>query len=192
MNMKIRYPLKSHVAHNIFIYIITIVFIPFIVFLSFSFKNKPKAKEKFSIFVEAEVDKKKLKSHLEELLPEDLVINVYTVTRDERSFSSLYSAYSSNSDLIIVTESFAKTFELTPYVRLEETIYHSENNLSLYEREYGLPIKNNNIDYYSDYITYGDDNYYLFMRETSVHTLDIIDKGQTNQIHRVLEDIYHV
>ena len=122
----------------------------------------------------------------------DLKISIHSAKRNERNFGSIYDAESSVSDLIIITESFAKTFELTPFVRLEETSYHSQDNLCLYEREYGLPIKNSGVSYYSDYITYLDEDYYLFIKDKSVHSLGIKEEGKTSQNQRVLEDIFHV
>lgn len=190
--MKISYPLKSHLNKFFYLYIGAIILVPLMTFLTLNLKNKPKNYETYAVFVEADVDSQKLKKHLQELLPEDLKISVHSAKQGERSFASIYDAESSVSDLIIVTESLAKTFEKTPFVRLEETSYHNENNLSLYDREYGLPVKNNNVSYYSDYITYSDENYYLFIRESSVHSLGITVDGKTNQNQRVLEDIYHV
>ena len=77
-------------------------------------------------------------------------------------------------------------------MRLEETSYHSQDNLCLFEREYGLPIKNSSVSYYSDYITYLDEDYYLFIKDKSVHSLGIKEEGKTSQNQRVLEDIFHV
>lgn len=190
--MKISYSLKSHLNKFFYLYIGAVILVPLMTFLTLNFKNKPKSYETYAVFIEADVNSQKLKQHLQELLPEDLKITVHSAKQGERSFASIYDAESSVSDLIIVTESLAKTFEKTPFVRLEETTYHSDNNLSLYDREYGLPIKNNNLCYYKDYITYSDENYYLFIRENSVHSLGIKADGKTTQNQRVLEDIYHV
>ena len=190
--MKLSYSLKSHLNKFFYLYIGAFILIPLVTFLTLNFKNKPKSYETYAVFVEADVDSQGLKKHLQELLPEDLKITVHSAKQGERSFASIYDAESSVSDLIIVTESLAKTFEQTPFVRLEETSYHNENNLRLYDREYGLPIKNNESNYYSNYITYGEENYYLFIRENSVHSLGIKNDGKTNQNQRVLEDIYHV
>lgn len=190
--MKIKYPFKSHLFKHLYLYIAAAFLVPLTTFLVLNLKNKPKDYQTYAVFIEADVDSQKLKNHLQELLPEDLKISIHSAKRNERNFGSIYDAESSVSDLIIITESFAKTFELTPFVRLEETSYHSQDNLCLYEREYGLPIKNSSVSCYSDYITYLDENYYLFIKDKSVHSLGIKEEGKTNQNQRVLEDIFHV
>ena len=185
INMKTRFSLKNHLSHSFLLYIVSFLVVLLICSYAIQIKTRPKDHEKFSFFSEATlVDGSKFNNQLSKVLPEDLVIDLYDMDRNDRTFKSYLSAHGLNSDICLLSETTIAEFKTIPFLDLKETVWDSVDNYILSDLSVGIPANKEKL---ADIFNFNEENYYLCVIKSSVHLKGLKKGGQTDQVNRVLE-----
>lgn len=183
--MKIRFSFKNHLSHSFFFYLIALVAVPLVCSYSIQIKTRPKDYERFSFFSEATlINENSLNNQLLEVLPEDLLIELYDMDRSDRTFKTYLSSYGLNSDICLLSETTLAEFETIPFLDLKETVWESEDNYVISNLSVGVLINKETL---SSLFNFKNEKYYLCVIKTSVHLKGLKQDGQTDQVNRVLE-----
>ncbi len=183
--MKTKFNFKAHVLNKLLTYVFLLIVIPILSCYLVDTKTAPKKHEKFSLFVAAELKEKfTLKEELEELFPEDLLVKVESYTPNESMFNTFVDTYGATSDVLIFPKSYLEDIEYFPYKKFNVgDKYYSDSNFIKFDFHFGLLISDSNL---KDYINFLDEDYYLMIGPNSVHTLNIFEEGNTDQIDRFI------
>lgn len=185
INMKTRFSLKNHLSHSFLLYIVSFLVVLLICSYAIQIKTRPKDYEKFSFFSEATlVDDSKFNNQLSKVLPEDLVIDLYDMDRNDKTFKSYLSAHGLNSDICLLSEATIAEFKTIPFLDLKETVWDSVDNYILSDLSVGIPANKEKL---TDIFNFNEENYYLCVIKSSVHLKGLKKGGQTDQVNRVLE-----
>lgn len=192
--MKIKYPFKYYLRNYFIYYVIALVATPLICTYAVRFKTQPKDTQKYSIFIGADVkDQSGLKKYVNSVLVDDLEIRTYHAMENESIFGQLLSANGRMSDILILSKTKADSLTVSALVDLSNSIsLPLDNAYEVEGKKYGINIKVDDNLLFNNYVNYLDDDYYIFINPESVHTLDILDNGKTNQTYTLLKELYHL
>lgn len=192
--MKIKYPFKYYLRNYFIYYVIALVATPLICTYAVRVKTQPKDIQKYSIFIGADVkDQNGLKKYVNSVLVDDLEIRTYHAMENESIFGQLLSANGRMSDILILSKTKADSLTVSALVDLSNSIsLPLDNAYEVEGKKYGINIKVNDNLLFNNYVNYLDDDYYIFINPESVHTLDILDNGKTNQTYTLLKELYHL
>ena len=167
--------LKRHLYYSWFIYLL----VGFVVVAMANFfvnqKVKIKGYEKVSIFVgtpyanETKLEKDLLNNHIDSLLEVDIL----HYNESDTYFGLFLQTAGSNSDILIINGSDLSYETVLSYAYCLDTIDLSfvPEGATYYEydnKKYGIVIKDDDINYFKDYINYWPNNvYYLFINKES-------------------------
>ena len=187
--MKTRFSLKNHLANSLFVYIAAIAITVFICSYSILLKTKPKDYQRFSIFSEVQyVNEGAFKDKLlKEVIPEDLIVDLYHTDRNDNTFGTMFSAYGLNSDICLLSKTTLSTFKDMQFLNLKNTSWDKEDNYVFEDYSVGILCHKNNEEQLNEYFTFGNDDYYLLVLRNSVHLKELTNNGKTNQVNCVLE-----
>lgn len=192
--MKIKYPFKYYIKNYLIYYLLSLFLVPIFCTYLIRVKTQPKDYQKYSFFIGATLkDQSGFKKYINDILVDDLEIRTYCAGENESVFGQLLSANGKMSDIIILSKTKADTLtvsaltDLTSYTNLP-----LDNAYEVEGKKYGINLKKDDQLILSNYINYLDDDYYIFINPSSVHTLDILEKGKTNQTYTLLKEIYHI
>lgn len=181
--MESKYSLKRHLTKRLFAYIAMILLCPLFVTTMVTLKNKPADVEKFSMFFIGETQTEKIKTRVEELLPNVLEVKIHSYLETESILTKLYDTEGATSDVVVMPKTYFESFTKFPYADLTGTYLSSPNNFKFYDYEFGLKC---NDAYFINYLNFNSKDYYAFLKKDSVH-LSEITSGKTNYIKTVLE-----
>lgn len=187
--MKIKYPLKYHLVNRFYFYIGALVLIPIICSYSINLKTRPKDYERFSIFCDIELKNDGVfKDYLFEELKEDLVIDVYEMSRKDNLFNSYFSSYGLNSDICILSKETLDRFETMYFLNLKNTDFDYASNYYFNDYSVGVLCHEQGSDMLEEFFDFTDldDDYYITISKSSVHLKEVTNDGKTNQIARIL------
>ena len=185
--MKTRFSFKNHLSHTFFIYIAAIAVTSLGCSYGIMLKTNPKDFEKFSIFTEASfINETSFRNQMNDVLPEDKIINLYYADVNDRSYSTYFSSFGLNSDICLLSKATLDKFESIQFLNLKDTKWDLTENY--YFETYSIGVKCHSKDgtELNSYFTFGADDYYLLILKNSVH-LKGITSGKTDQTNRVLE-----
>lgn len=188
--MKIKFPLKNHILHRIYIYILAIVVVPIITSAIIIAKTNPKAVEKYSLFVGAYLSpqsslKSKIVKYLEEF--DDKEINLFAMDFYDTNYSLYYVAQGANSDLLILPEAALNELDLSMFAVINDDLeyYQDDNYINDEGIHYGINIG----ERLKEEIRYQNEKYYLCVRDESVHSLRFNETGKTSQTYTLIGKI---
>lgn len=181
--MKTKYSLKRHLSRKFFAYICILILCPLFVTFFVTLKNKPKDVEKISMFIIGEAQNDKIKTKIEETLPDLLEVKVSSYLETEPIITSLYDTEGATSDIVIMPKTFFETHTRFPYEDIKGSYLSSDDNFEFYDFEFGLKCNN---AYFDDYINFNSKDYFAFFKKEDVH-LNEITSGKTNYIKTLLE-----
>lgn len=187
--MKTRFSFKNHLVSTFFIYLAAIAVTIFVCSYSILLKTKPKDYQRFSIFSEVEfVNEGVFKDKfLKEVVPEDLVVDLYCTSKNDKSFNTMFSAYGLNSDICVLSKTTLASFNDIQFLNLKNTIWDKEDNYIFGEYSVGVLCHKNEEEQLKEFFAFGNDDYYLFVLRNSVHIKGLSNDGKTDQVNRVLE-----
>lgn len=186
--MKIKFPFKNHISHGFFAYLAIIILVPLLCSYSIHLKTRPKDYERFTFFSEALfVNDGEFKDLMFEVIPEDLLIDLYEMERSDRLFNTYLSSYGFSSDICLLSETTLSNFKTIPFLDLSGTSLEKENNYVIDGHEIGVLYHTKEDEKPDDLFTFAEDNYYLCIIKDSVHLLGLGQEGKTNQVSRVME-----
>ena len=190
--MKIKFNLKNHIAHRIYIYLIILVALPIIVSSAILLKTNPKATEKYSLFVGAYLKpestlKVKVTKYLKEF--DNKEINIFAMDYYDSSFNLHYAAQGMNSDAYILPLKAMQEMDKSVLAILEEgnEFYSSTNYIDEDGHHYGIEI----INQFNDDIRYQDEKYYVCVRKDSVHSLRFNESAKDEQTYVLLKGMFN-
>ena len=184
--MKTRFSFKNHLSHYFFVYALLIVASTLVCSFSINLKTKPKSYEQFSFFSEVNfVNEGNFKQKLSSVVPEDLEINLYSTSKNDKAFNYYFSAYGLNSDICLLSKSLLEQFTSIQFLNLKGTAWEKTDNYIFGEYSIGIKCQEG----LKQYFTFADDDYYLLVMKNSVHLKGLNNSGLTDQVNRVLEYI---
>ena len=186
--MKTRFSIRNHLSHTFLIYIAAIGATVLACSYSIMLKTRPKDIERFSFFLEGEYVKQGYyQEQMMKVLPEDLVVDLYNIEGDDKSFNSYFSSYGLNSDICLLSKTTLDKFATVKFLDLKDTIWDKEDNYIFKDYSIGVKCHSKDGEELNDFFTFGEDDYYLLVLKSSVHTKGLAKSGKTNQVNRVLE-----
>lgn len=187
--MKTRFSFKNHFSSTFFIYIAAIVVTSIVCSYSVLLKTRPKDYETFSFFSEINfVQEGVFKDQMLRELPEDILINIYTIETKEDVFNTYFSAYGLNSDICILSKTTLDKFQTIQFLDLRNTIWDLPDNYHFSE-EYSIGVRCHpkGSDKLNNVLSFGDDDYYFVVIRNSVHLNGLVNNSKTDQVNRVLK-----
>ena len=190
--MKIKFSLKNHIAHRIYIYLIILVALPIIISSVILLKTNPKSTEKYSLFVGAYLKPEStLKAKVSDYLKEydDKEINIFAMDYYDDNFNLHYAAQGTKSDAYILPLKAMEEMDKSVLAVLEESneFYNASNYIDKEGRHYGIEITNQ----FTDDIRYKEEKYYVCIRKESVHSLKFNDSSKTDQTYALLKGMFN-
>lgn len=192
--MKNNFSYKNHFVHNFFFYIGASLIAGSALSYGINMRLAPKDFEKFSIFIAANnVEMKSLKDHVSEVLGDSIIeLNVYRSFPNGVAYDATYSHQGWHSDLLILPEERVYDQDVVSFVSLPSE-YQTTNSYKAGDKVVGIEMFNGTSGYWSDYISYEEKNYYLFINPDSVHLNGINEmQGKTDLVSKLLRDITNV
>ena len=190
--MKIKFNLKNHIAHRIYIYLIILVALPIIVSSAILLKTNPKATEKYSLFVGAYLKpestlKQKVSNYLEEF--DNKEINIFAMDYYDNNFNLHYAAQGLNSDAYILPLKAMEEMDKSVLAIFESTneFYADSNYIDDEGNHYGIEITNQ----FVDDIRYKEEKYYICIRKDSIHSLKFNDSSKDDQTYVLLKGMFN-
>lgn len=188
--------IKAHLYYCWYIYLIIIVFVSFVGNYVVNLKTRIKDYEKVSIYVGSlGVDYTNLENHLMENMDDSLLeVEILDYNQKDTYFNISLQAAGTNTDLVICpANSMSDEIKIKRFASLKELNFENKNNIKFYD-DYSIIIKDDNINYLSNYITYNDgDTYCLYINKLSpnVHSLfktkdDKYSDNGTKIIYKIL------
>lgn len=195
MQMKISFPLKTHLLRRLPFYLLTAVLLPSLVTYGVLLRTNPKEEEIFSLFIEANVqDSKALESFVRENTSlQNKEINVYSSPSSLKTYSVLFQTQGLSSDLLILSESAFQASYASHFIELNSSSpYFEESNKQVEEKHFGIELFNGETGYLTSLLEYKEKTkYYAFINKQSVHASSFQKEGKTDQILTLLEAIHH-
>ena len=187
--MKTRFSFKNHLSRFFFVYIGAIALASIVCSYAVLLKTRPKDYETFSFFSEVNFVKEgAFKDQMLKELPEDLLINLYTIETKDDVFNSYFSAYGLNSDICVLSKTTLDKFKTIKFLDLRNTAWDLPDNY-LFSSEYSIGVKchSKGSDKLNSVFTFDDDDYYFTVIRDSVHLKGLANNSKTDQVNRVLE-----
>ena len=187
--MKTRFSFKNHLPRFFFVYIGAIAVTSIVCSYAVLLKTRPKDYETFSFFSEVNFVKEgAFKDQMLKELPEDLLINLYTIETKDDVFNSYFSAYGLNSDICVLSKTTLDKFKTIKFLDLRNTAWDLPDNY-LFSSEYSIGVKchSKGSDKLNSVFTFDDDDYYFTVIRDSVHLKGLANNSKTDQVNRVLE-----
>lgn len=187
--MKTRFSFKNHLSRFFFVYIAAIAVTSIVCSYTVLLKTRPKDYETFSIFSEASFVKEgAFKDEMLKELPEDLLINLYTIETKDDVFNTYFSAYGLNSDICVLSKTTLDKFKTIQFLDLRNTVWDLPDNYH-FSTDYSIGIKCHpkGSEILNNVFTFGDDDYYFVVIRNSVHLKGLVNTSKTDQVNRVLE-----
>ena len=187
--MKTRFSVKNHLSHAFLLYIgavgLTVLACSYAVML----KTRPKAYERFSFFLEGEyVNSGLFQEEMLKVLPEDLVVDLYSMESSDRTFNTYFSAYGLKSDICLLSKTTLDKFKTIEFLNMKDTAWDLPDNYIFHDTySIGVHAHTKDGEELNNYFTFESDDYYLLVLRTSVHLKGLAKGGQTDQVNRVLE-----
>lgn len=191
--------LINHLSYKWFIYLLTAIVILFSWYLAFNSYYGVKADEKVSIYIGSSFVKiNELKSILEANVDDERLrqVNVnYDNNSDDDFYLKLNTRGLVNTDIVILPKSVVDDLNplylfaaldkelLIYYFDVDNYTYLYQNGICL-----GLVIKNDNISLLSEYITFYDEEYYLFINKNS-HNLGELGNKDSDLALKVISHL---
>lgn len=186
--MKIKFPFKNHFSRYLFVYLAAFIATPLVCSYSIQIKNRPKDYERFTFFSDVTLKESGVfKDQLFKVLPEDLEIELYDIDASDNIFNTYLSAYGYNSDICLLSETTISKFTSIPFLDLKDTTWNKDDNYVFQSYSIGVLCHNKDGEELKNVFNFKDDNYYLFVVNTSVHLKGLKSGGLTDQVNRVLE-----
>lgn len=195
MQMKISFPLKTHLLRRLPFYLLTAVLLPSLVTYGVLLRTNPKEEEIFSLFIEANVkDSKALEGFVRENTSlQNKEINVYSSPSSLKTYSVLFQTQGLSSDLLILSESAFQASYASHFIELNSSSpYFEESNKKVEDKHFGIELFNGETGYLTSLLEYKEKmKYYAFINKQSVHASSFQKEGKTDQILTLLEAIHH-
>ena len=195
MQMKISFPLKTHLLRRLPFYLLTAVLLPSLVTYGVLLRTNPKEEEIFSLFIEANVkDSKALEGFVRENTSlQNKEINVYSSPSSLKTYSVLFQTQGLSSDLLILSESAFQASYASHFIELNSSSPDfEESNKKVEEKHFGIELFNGETGYLTSLLEYKEKKkYYAFINKQSVHASSFQKEGKTDQILTLLEAIHH-
>ena len=195
MQMKISFPLKTHLLRRLPFYLLVAAFVPSLVTYGVLLRTNPKEEEIFSLFIEANVkDSKALESFVRENTSlQNKEINVYSSPSSLKTYSVLFQTQGLSSDLLILSESAFQASYASSFIELNSSSpYFEESNKKVEDKHFGIELFNGETGYLTSFLEYKKKTkYYAFINKQSVHASSFQKEGKTDQILTLLEAIHH-
>ena len=195
MQMKISFPLKTHLLRRLPFYLLVAAFVPSLVTYGVILRTNPKEEEIFSLFIEANVqDSKALESFVRENTSlQNKEINVYSSPSSLKTYSVLFQTQGLSSDLLILSESAFQASYASHFIELNSSSpYFEESNKKVEDKHFGIELFNGETGYLTSLLEYKEKmKYYAFINKQSVHASSFQKEGKTDQILTLLEAIHH-
>lgn len=195
MQMKISFPLKTHLLRRLPFYLLTAVLLPSLVTYGVLLRTNPKEEEIFSLFIEANVkDSKALEGFVRENTSlQNKEINVYSSPSSLKTYSVLFQTQGLSSDLLILSESAFQASYASSFIELNSSSpYFEESNKKVEDKHFGIELFNGETGYLTSLLEYKKKTkYYAFINKQSVHASSFQKEGKTDQILTLLEAIHH-
>ena len=192
--MKNNFSLKNHFMHNFFFYIGASLIAGASLSYGINMRLAAKDYEKFSIFIVSEdLKMKDFKDDVQEVLGESIIeLNVYRNTPNSIAYDATYRTQGWSSDIMILPKERVYDEDVISYLDLPEE-YQTENSYKVGDKVVGLEMYNGVTGHLTNYITYDESEYYLFINPDSVHLNGINDKqGKTDSVNKVLRWMINV
>ena len=143
MQMKISFPLKTHLLRRLPFYLLVAAFVPSLVTYGVILRTNPKEEEIFSLFIEANVkDSKALESFVRENTSlQNKEINVYSSPSSLKTYSVLFQTQGLSSDLLILSESAFQASYASHFIELNSSSpYFEESNKKVEDKHFGIEL----------------------------------------------------
>lgn len=192
--MNFKYSFKRFFSFRYYIYLVATFLSIVAICLIINFASKPTKEQSYLVFIANEPSNTKvvnLENKIKELSSYQIKeIDIRVINPKSNMFNNVYYTVGVNADLMILPKSVIYELDTQFYLDLpneyiSETNYKTSNGVAR-----GIRIKDNEKSYYSDYITYGDEEYYLFMNKSSCHLLPYKNDATTNVTSLLLKDIF--
>ena len=181
MQMKISFPLKTHLLRRLPFYLLVAAFVPSLVTYGVLLRTNPKEEEIFSLFIEANVkDSKALESFVRENTSlQNKEINVYSSPSSLKTYSVLFQTQGLSSDLLILSESAFQASYASSFIELNSSSpYFEESNKKVEDKHFGIELFNGETGYLTSLLEYKEKTKYYASTSKASMRLPFKKKGK--------------
>lgn len=160
--------------------------------LGVTFKTNPTKEQKFSFFFalsEDKVNSALLETSMRKVAPSLKKVTITSSSPDSSMYSSFLSTYATNADLQFFPRSALTEDLLKNFLELPQSYKESINFFDAAGVAKGYEVKGGQRKLLADYITWGEEDYFLFILKSSSHISPFVEGRATNYVQEFLSEV---